>query len=422
MGTVKVSKSSVEGTVQAPPSKSETHRALFIASLASGRSGIHNPLFCDDTLATIGALEKLGVKVVHSHKGLAIEGGGLRESSERIDCRESGTTLRFLMALCALVKGSSVLIGAPSLLRRPNQPLLDGLNRLGVNAVQMKDKILIKSDGLIKGAELTLPSNISSQFVSALLLIAPKTENGIVIHLSAPLESREYAELTTAMQRRFGVTSLMNESATRFECGPQEYRPALVSVEGDWSSSAFLLASGALAGKVSVTGVDVRSVQPDRRVLDAVSKMGAEVEIEKGKVTVKNSGSLSPLDFDVSGSPDLFPVLSVLCSVADGVSHVYGVSRNRLKESDRVKAVREGLLRCGVLTEETENELTIFGGKIKSAEIEAHNDHRIAMAFAVLGLIVDEGIGIKDADSVSKSFPEFFDVFKSLGARLEVVR
>ncbi|MCX7704127.1 MAG: hypothetical protein N2234_08550, partial [Planctomycetota bacterium] len=322
------------------------------------------------------------------------------------------------------------LTGSPSLMRRPHQPLLDALNLLGVETDFDGERIRVRSNGSLCGAELYLPSNLSSQFVSALLMIAPRAKSDISIKLPSPLESKHYAEMTVRMQKQFGVFSFVNADFTQFRIYPQRYKPSEISIEGDWSSAAFLLAAGAMSGGVSVSSLNMDSLQPDRRILDALIKMGVNVKIVADTVAVDRRTPLSPLEFDVRDSPDLLPVLSVLCSAADGVSRVSGISRNRLKESDRVKSVCEGLRRCGITVKESEDELTIFGignkrgewGENRTVAIESYNDHRIVMAFAVLGLVLDDGIVIEGADSVTKSFPQFFDTLSFLGACLEILK
>ncbi len=421
MEAVKVSKSVVSGTAQAPPSKSGTHRALVMAALADGESRVRNPLVCDDTGATLNALRKLGTEITCSESLFTVRGGRLKEPTSPIDCGASGTTLRFIAAFCSLVDGVSVLTGVPSLMGRPHGPLLDALGSLGVEAKSDDQQIIIKSNGSVCGGEIELPPDVSSQFVSAMLIIAPRAQDMVTIKLSAPLESKPYAELTMQMQRCFGVSSGINADGTLFECHPQQYRPAEVAVDGDWSSAAFLLGAGALAGEVTVTGLGKSSLQPDRRILDALTQLGASVTVGEDSVAVRGDMPFSGLEFDLSDCPDLLPVLSILCSVADGESHLSGIPRTRLKESNRVEAVRAGLLRCGISTGETRDELAITGGKPRAASVESFDDHRIAMAFAVLGLAVEQGISISSPQSVSKSFPQFFDKLKALGAKVEAV-
>lgn len=408
-----VRKSEVYGRVDAPASKSLTHRFLVCASLAEGKSVIRNPLICDDTLATIDALEKLGVCISVDRDRVMVEGDGLKPSKS-INCRDSGTTLRFLVGMCSLLEGESFLTGSKRLMQRPIQLLLCALNELGADCKKVTSGISVR--GRVKGGDVTMRGDISSQFVSSLLLISPLTEKGVSITLTTELESKPYVMLTIESQKMFDV-EVESEEVERFKVRPQSYRHASVEVEGDWSSSSFLLAAGAVAGKVEVTGLNPRSLQADRKIIEVLRRMGARVEIGGSTVTVEKTDEFLPINLDVSDCPDLFPIVCILCSLAKGKSVITGIRRLRLKESDRVKAVATNLRRVGGHVNISGESFVINGGSgnLKPSVVDSFNDHRIAMAFGVMGLVVD-GILIRNAECVNKSFPDFWSKLRFLGA------
>lgn len=416
---VLVKRSSLKGKATAPSSKSYTHRALFCASLAEGRSRITSPLTSDDTEATVEVLRKLGVGITQNGAAWEVEGGDLRKPEEPLHCRMSGTTLRMMTALCTLVKGECTLTGRPSLMKRPAIPLIDGLNQLGASCTINEDypSVIVNGRGGLRGGVAEIQGDISSQLISAILLIAPRTEEGVTLRLTTPLESRPYVKMTMEAQRAFGVEVWATKGMEEFRIRRQQYRPTEFEVEGDWSSAAYLIAVGVLTGSVELHGLRDKNSQADAAVVDALCMMGADISTRNGSIAVEKTG-LCGLKFDVSNCPDLFPILSVLCAVAEGDSVITGIRRLRLKESNRVAAVAEGLEVMGVGTIEEENRFIIKGSNPEGGAIDPHGDHRIAMAFGVLGLAAEGETTILNAECVSKSFPGFWDVLEDLGARL----
>jgi len=411
---VLVGESVVEGVLKAPPSKSVTHRALVCSSLAGGGSEVISPLVCDDTEATLEALQALGASFRVEGERLSVEGCKLRAPGREIYCRSSGTTLRFMTAVSSLADGECKLTGSSGLMRRPIEPLLDALRQLGVECRLEGAAVFVK--GRPKGGEARVRGEISSQFISALLLIAPLCERETVIACDK-ISSKPYVSLTLDVQRRFGVEISWTDI---FEVEPQRYRPATFTVEGDWSSAANILVAAALCGKVTVEGLRLESVQADKRIVDILKAMEAKVTVEEDKVTVEKS-NLEAIEFDVTDCPDLFPPLCVLCAQARGTSTIYGVERLKFKESDRVKVMVENLRKMGVRVELGENLLKISGTKVSGATINPYNDHRIAMALATLALTAEGGTRIMDGECVGKSFPQFWSALKGLGAEVRVV-
>ena len=411
---VLVKKSSINGVTKAPPSKSVTHRALVCSSIADGKSEIITPLLCDDTKTTLEALEMLGTNFTFRGDGIIVEGGTLRAPEREIYCRSSGTTLRFMTAVSSLVGKECKLTGSSSLMRRPIKPLLDALEQLGVEC--RLDNMIISVKGKPKGGEVKVYGEISSQFISAILLIAPSCENRTLILCEKP-SSKPYIRLTLEVQKKFGV-KISGENT--FEVHQQKYRPTIFKVEGDWSSAANILAAAALCGKVTVEGLNLESLQADKRILDILKMMNAKVNIGEDKVVVEKS-DLEAIEFDVTDCPDLFPLACILGAQAKGVSIVRGIGRLRFKESNRVDAMIENLKKMGVRTDLGENSLKVYGTKPSGATIDPYNDHRIAMAFATLALVAEGETRILDGECVNKSFPEFWDVMKGLGANVKVI-
>ncbi len=411
--------SSVKGIVEAPASKSMTHRILIFGALAAGQSIIRNPLSAEDTNATREVLNLLGVEIENIDDVWRLRGGVLHSSPEPLNCRESGTTLRLMTAICGLINGDSTLTGGSSLRARPIQPLLDALKRIGVDSESCEGfpPVTIKGTGILRGGTTELPGNISSQYVSALLTVAPLAEKPVEINLTTRLESKPYVEMTLNAMRLFGVEPCVSKNLMRFEVLPKLYRSADVRVEGDWSSAAYLLAAGALAGEVSVTGLDPKSAQADKAILKILLLMGADVKVTDNIVTSKLS-KLNGIDFDMVDCPDLFPIVSVLCAVARGESRLTGLERLRLKESDRVQAMHNGLKQMGVKVEKVGEELIIRGGVIREANINSYLDHRIAMSFAVLALVAKGATTIQGADCVAKSYPDFWKDFEEIGGEI----
>jgi 3-phosphoshikimate 1-carboxyvinyltransferase len=314
---IKIRPSTIEGQVVAPPSKSYTHRALVCSALAKGESKIRSPLKSDDTDATMCLLEKLGIKIRVKKDSWEITGGYLHQPEGDLFCRESGTTMRFMTAICALVNGTCRLTGGSSLSKRPMKPLIDGLKQLGVECTSENGVPPVTVKGGLTGGQTKIPGDISSQFISALLLVAPLAKENTDLLLTTPLESKPYVLMTMDAQRKFGVEIGASEDLREFWIQKQTYKPRNYKVEGDWSSVAFLLASGALAGEIEIKNLNVNSLQADREILNVLKKMGAKVISKNENITLKNS-ELEALEFDVSDCPDLFPILTVLCAVAKG--------------------------------------------------------------------------------------------------------
>lgn len=414
---VLVNKSRVRGKVSAPSSKSYTIRGLMCAALTKGESEIIHPLDSDDAEAAINVLNGVGVRIRQEADLWRVTGGNFHEPDSDLFCGESAATLRFMTAICSLVPGKSRLVADASLARRPIGPLVQALRQLEVDCSQLVEgaPVIVKG-GDLKGGAVELPGDISSQFVSALLLISPFAEGGVRIRLTTPLESKPYVLMTIACLRKFGIKVF--QVLDEFEIAGQTYKPAKFEVEGDWSSASYFLALGAACGEVEVGNIKSESLQGDKMILSFLKDMGASVKVSQNSVTIRQS-KLNAIQADLTDCIDLLPTIAVLAAAAEGVSRFVGIERARIKESNRVAAIKEGLERMGVKVKEERNRLTIFGTRPKGAVIDSKGDHRIAMAFSILGSLVGDTI-INGAECVTKTFPQFWDILKSIGGELEI--
>ncbi len=417
---VTVHKSEAKGKVSVPSSKSLTIRALMCAALSKGTSEILHPLVSEDADTAAAVLRQSSVTIKKEEGLWRVTGGNLQASSRALFCGESATTLRFMMAVCTLVPGRHRLIGGPSLSQRPVGPLVDALKKLGINAItEGKDAPPVTIEGgALKGNATELPGDISSQFISALLLIAPFTPQEMTIRLTSPLVSKPYVEMTLWCLKQFGIN--VDVYPDRFVVRRQIYRPARLEVEGDWSSASYFLALGAAVGGIEAVNLNAASLQGDRVILDFLRDMGAVVKIAGNSVTVSR-GDLRGIRADLSDCIDLLPTVAVLAAIAEGKSEFTGISRARIKESDRVTAVKNNLQKMGVSVAEN-NDLLVITGMAdttrKPVVVDSYGDHRIAMAFGVLGAAIG-GVTITGAESVAKTFPTFWDMLKKVGVRME---
>jgi 3-phosphoshikimate 1-carboxyvinyltransferase len=384
--------------------------------MSEGTSTVRRPLICDDTEATLESLVRLGAEVRRTRGAIRIAAGCDPSPARKLDCRESGTTLRLLTPVCGTLAGPITLTGGPSLSRRPVGPLVDALTQLGVDTKSAEGypPVTVHGEGRVPGGSATIRGDVSSQFVSALLMVAPTAERDTEIVVTNPLESRPYVRMTMDAMRLHGVEAQASADMSRFAAPQAGYRPAEVEVEGDWSSAAPLLAAGAMGGDVAVKGLSPRSSQADTAILGVLGDMGAELHIGGDNVRAVES-RLSATNMDLSDCPDLFPVVSALAAAARGVSSLSGLRRLRLKESDRLQAMMLGLGRMGASLRLEGERLLIRGGSLKGAEVDPRGDHRIAMAFAALALAAEGTTVIHDAECVSKSYPGFWRDMARLG-------
>ncbi|HEY95700.1 MAG TPA: 3-phosphoshikimate 1-carboxyvinyltransferase [Dehalococcoidia bacterium] len=415
---VSISKSTIKGSINAPSSKSYTIRALICAALAEGESEIINPLGSDDTEACQDVLGALGVRIEQDDTSWLVKGGILHQPDRDLYCHESAATQRFMTAVCSIVPGTCRLTAAPSLARRPVLPLLQPLKQLGVNChYNEADSTITVNGGSLKGGVAELPGDISSQYVSALLFISPYAKDGMTVRLTTPLESKPYVLMTLDCLKKFGIEIDTSNEMQQYRTTKQTYKSARYTVEGDWSSASYLLAAGALAGDIEVKNLNPDSLQGDKVLLEFLKNMGGTVVVQNNKIMVRKS-ALKAVRANLTDCIDLLPTTAVLAAMAEGTSEFNGIARARIKESNRVSAVKAGLEKAGISVIEEKDKLIITGGNTGSAVIDSNNDHRIAMAFSLLGLKA-ESIIIENAECVSKTFPEFWDILKRVGGKVK---
>jgi len=412
----------LRGRIRAPPSKSYTHRAVIAASLAKGKSRIHQPLISEDTLATIDACACLGANITRDNTALIVTGTDrLRAPSKPIDCRESASTIRFLTPVAALAEGSSVLTGSPSLKKRPIAPLVKALQLLGVEGTSDNGypPVSIVGGG-IRGGQTSLVGNISSQFVSGLLFVCPLARENTEIEVTTPLESKPYVQLTVDTIEKHGVkiTVSNNFQSYRIPQG-QTYMAQNHLVPGDYASSAFLMVAAAVThSKIVISNLFHH--MPDDSIIDILKEMKVDVHVREDSVEV-DGGEPRAASIDAKDIPDLVPPCAVLACFSEGDTIIYNAKRLRLKESDRLEALSSELKRMGANISVTRDGLRIKGPcKLHGATVDPHNDHRIAMACAIAGLRSDGRTMIPRADCVNKSYPTFFQDLKKLGAEISV--
>lgn len=417
-----VRQSQVSGTVQASPSKSYSHRAMIFAMLADGRSALRNVLLSGDTLATLRAIQMFGAAAEAKGDGVTVDGGKLVCPDDVVDTDNSGTTIRIMAGVASLLPCTTVLTGDASVRRRPMGPLIEALTEMGVRCESTRGNGMapLVVRGPNRGRECHIKGDVSSQFISSLLISSPLKEAGTDIVLTSPLKSRPYVEITMGMMRAFGAEVSMERSAFKVP-GGQRYLPQRYKVPGDYSSASFPLVAGALTGGVSVAGLDPEDRQGDKAILDILERCGAEVKRGSSGVKVL-PGPLKGIAIDLSDAPDLFPIAAVLASQAKGTTEIANAETVRLKESDRIRSTLGFLKAMGANVQERPDGCLIKGpSRLKGAAVESLDDHRILMAAAVAGLVAEGETIIDHGDCYRVSYPAFVDDMVELGADMEMI-
>ncbi|NLT37631.1 MAG: 3-phosphoshikimate 1-carboxyvinyltransferase [Methanomassiliicoccus sp.] len=416
-----VKPSALQGTLSSTPSKSHTHRALVLAGLANGETRLRRPLIGGDTQATVRGMEQFGASFRAEDDDRIVRGGRLRAPASAIDCANSGTTIRLLAGIASLLPYSVTLTGDASLQQRPMKPLISALTEMGVHASSQNNgcpPLIIR--GPNKGRWTHIKGDISSQFISSLLISSALKELDTEIVITTPLKSRPYVQITRDMMSHFGATTAETKNGYRV-MGGQRYRPRDYTIPGDYSSASFPLVAGALAGKVTVTGLDPQDQQGDRSILDVLARFGASVTRGGESVTV-GKGDLHGTEVDLGDSPDAFPILAVLATQARGESALTNAEHLRFKESDRIATTVSFLKAMGADIEERKDGCVVRGPtRLKGRSIDPSGDHRILMAAAVAGLVAEGTTTISHGDSYAISYPRFPEDLRALGANVEVV-
>lgn len=409
------------GEVTAISSKSDAHRLLIASALSDIPTFIRCNARSADITATVNCLNSLGADIKFVDGGISVKPIKEKRKSAVLDCNESGSTIRFLLPVAAALGTNTEFTGGGRLPERPLSPLREQMEAHGV-VFSPINVFPVKINGEMISGEFTIKGNISSQFITGLLFALPLLNGNSIINVIPPVESRPYIDMTLNTLKKFGIT-VTEKSNSFFIPGGQKYAsPGTVESEGDWSNSAFFLTAGAVSGRVTVTGLDVSSVQGDKQILTILKEMGAEITVEQGSITVKK-GDLHGINIDARNIPDLVPIISVAAAAAnDGETVITGAERLKIKESDRLTAVYESFKALGVDISKTDGGLVINKtGIVGGGAVSGYNDHRMVMALSVLSAVSSGDIILRGAEAVNKSYPNFFEDFSSLGGSYNVI-
>jgi len=411
-----VQPSTVKGTVGAPASKSVLLRALAAGLLADGPTVLTGVSHCDDVRAGLGILRGLGAAVMEDEAAWTVR-GPLDPRETELDCRESGLCLRMFTPIAALAEGEITLTARGTLASRPVTMLADPLAGLGVRCTTGDGLPPVRVRGPLRSGTVAVDGRLSSQFLTGLLMALPLADGRSILRVRQ-LRSRPYIDLTLNLLRDFGI-QVSHEKYETFEIpGGQRYQAREYAVEGDWSGAAFPLVAGALAGDVTVTGLDAASAQADRAIVTALTAAGARIRVTPAAVHAAR-GDLRAFSFDATDCPDLFPPLVALAVHCPGETTLHGVHRLRHKESDRAGALHDEFRRLGAAITIDGDIMTIRGGPLAGGTIHSRHDHRIAMAAAVAALAGGGPVTIAGARAVDKSYPAFYRHLQRLGAGVE---
>lgn len=404
------------GSVTVPTSKSHTHRAIIMSALSGGPCRVSSPLVSFDTKATMDAVRSMGAEVIEHDGYLDITAKSIHAPDRTIDVMNSGTTLRLMSGISALFDSETILTGDESIRKRPMGPLLESLEGCGVKCTSNDGKAPIGIRGPVTSDTITIDGSTSSQFVSSMLMMSPLIGRKVSIELVGKPVSKPYIGITISMMKRFGVD--VGRTPAGFEMTPQKYKPCNYTVPADFSSSAFPLVAGGLAGDVTVSNLDMDDPQGDKRIIDILKKAGCDVTVEGDKVRCASNGRLKAMNIDMSDIPDLFPIVCVLMSTAEGTSRLYGAPHLRFKESDRIALTERMLRELGADITGTEDGCVINGvERLHGGRIEHNGDHRMMMAAAVASLVADGPVSMEDDKCWNVSFPGFPEMMRGLGVR-----
>lgn len=416
--------SGLKGIIEAPASKSSMQRACAAALLAKGTTLIKNPGHSNDDKAALDIIQRLGAKFEQVNEGGKVNSGGIDPVADEIDCGESGLSIRMFTPLVALSDKEITINGNGSLLTRPMDFFDEILPQLNVKIKSNDGKLPLVIKGPLVPKNIEVDGSMSSQFLTGLLLAYAASDAKDVSIKVNNLKSKPYIDLTLDVMKQFGFKVPVNNNyeSFYFDNAPQ---PAATTsreytVEGDWSGGAFLVVAGAIAGPITVRGLDVTSTQADKAIIDALMAANAGIAIEAKGIRVVPT-EMNAFDFDATDCPDLFPPLVVLAAYCKGKTRIKGVSRLTHKESNRALTLQDEFDKMGITIDLEGDYMIVHGGGIvKGADVQSHHDHRIAMACAVAGLKADSEMVIEDAQAVNKSYPDFFDDLQKMGASVSL--
>ena len=403
--------SQVSGEVRPPCSKSYAQRALAAALLSDGETTLSNIELCDDTRYAMNVITGLGASVRQTGPTEYVIRGGLAPITDTINTGESGLATRLFTPIAALCDRRMTITGTGTMLRRPIGMMIDPLRNLGVQ-VRSNGYLPITVQGPVRGGETDVEAYVSSQFLTGLLMSLPLAEGDTILHVEQP-NSLPYLAVTVDLASKFRIRMEHNGFREFFIPGGQHYHPAKLHIEGDWSSAAFMLVAGAIAGEVTAKRMNTLSLQADLAIIQALTKAGAVIITTPDEITVRKR-ELTGFDFDATQRPDLFPILAVLGANCEGTTHIRGVNRLVYKESNRAEAIVSEYTKLGMDVALEDDVMTVRGGSLSGGTIDSCNDHRIAMAAAIAALAASGPVTITNAQAVTKSYPRFWDDLDSI--------
>lgn len=403
--------SQVSGEVRLPCSKSYAQRALAAALLSDGETTLSNIELCDDTRYAMNVITGLGASVRQTGPTEYVIRGGLAPITDTINTGESGLATRLFTPIAALCDRRMTITGTGTMLHRPIGMMIDPLRNLGVQ-VRSNGYLPITVQGPLRGGETDVEAYVSSQFLTGLLMSLPLAEGDTILHVEQP-NSLPYLAVTVDLASKFRIRMEHNGFREFFIPGGQHYHPAKLHIEGDWSSAAFMLVAGAIAGEVTAKRMNTLSLQADLAIIQALTKAGAVIITTPDEITVRKR-ELTGFDFDATQRPDLFPILAVLGANCEGTTHIRGVNRLVYKESNRAEAIVSEYTKLGMDVALEDDVMTVRGGSLSGGTIDSCNDHRIAMAAAIAALAASGPVTITNAQAVTKSYPRFWDDLDSI--------
>ena len=409
----------LQGKVTPPPSKSQAHRLLICAALGTEPCTIACSSVNDDIIATMRCLNALGASITYSNGMFAVTPVAVAKRAT-LDCGESGSTLRFLMSVAAVLGADATFVGAGKLPQRPMGDLCNVLAEHGISFEKHSaDELPVTCNGTLQGGKYCLPGNISSQYLTGLLFALPLANEDSEIEVTGVMTSASYIAMTLDALSIAGIKIEQQGNVFKIQGGQQYKMPSAITVEGDWSSAAFWIVAG-VTGKnpLTVCGMNISSLQGDSKVIDHLRSMGAFINVDNDVVAMPSQ--LFGAELDCTDTPDLLPILSVAAAVAHGTTVFTGVGRLRFKESDRLEAMRQVLASFGIASQVGEDTFTVFGGEpVASGVVNSFGDHRIAMSAAIMSCVAKGTTTIDNSNCVAKSYPTFFDDFAMLGGNVE---
>ena len=394
---IKITPSNLQGNIKVIPSKSYAHRALIAAAVSDSCCEIDTGVFSEDILATVNCIKALGAKVTEKENSLIIEPVKEKKDFVTLDCNESGTTARLLLPISSVISNKAELTGRGRLPKRPMDELISVLSEKGVSFSAKKLPLILENSP--SGGVFKIRGDISSQYISGLLYALPLLPEDSEIELTTSLESAAYVDMTIEIMKLFKIETEKTSKGFKVKRG-KYISPGKISIESDWSNAAFFIVANELGAKINIENLNFKSTQGDREIMNFLERT----------------------EIDASQIPDLVPILSVLACKRNCDTVIYNAGRLRIKESDRIKSVCEAINSIGGSLEEKEDGIIIHGkGRLKGGISDSFNDHRIVMSLAIASFLCDEPVIIRNAQAVNKSYPSFFEEFKKLGGKFDVL-